>query len=226
MKYETVVSGVFIERRNRFIAKVTVDGREETVHVVNTGRMKELLVPGAKVFLAEGKNPARKTKYDLVGVCYGNIIVNIDSFAPNKLAAEYIPTLFPGVMLIKPETTFGNSRFDFYAEDKQDKIFLEVKGVTLCVGDQAKFPDAPTKRGAKHLLELIEAKKAGFRAAVLFVVAREDAVSFSPNEETDPEFAAALQKAMENGVEAYALSCRAGENSLTAKKLIPVLPKG
>lgn len=226
MNYETVVSGSFIARPNRFIAKVTVDGREETVHVVNTGRMKELLLPGAKVFLAEGKNPARKTKYDLVGVRSGDIIVNIDSFAPNKLAAEYIPTLFPGVTLIKPETVFGNSRFDFYAEDNNDKIFLEVKGVTLRVGDKAKFPDAPTERGTKHLLELIEAKKAGFRAAVLFVVAREDAVSFSPNEETDPAFAAALQKAVENGVEAYALSCRADEASLTAKKLIPVLPKG
>lgn len=225
MKYETVVSGIFIARPNRFIAKVMVDGREETVHVVNTGRMKELLVPKAEVFLSEGKNPARRTKYDLIGVRHGDIIVNIDSFAPNRLAAEYIPTLFPGVTLIKPETTFGNSRFDFYAEDKTDKIFLEVKGVTLCVGDFAKFPDAPTERGTKHLLELIEAKKAGFRAAVLFVIAREDTLFFAPNEETDPTFAAALQKAVENGVEAYALSCRAGKASLTAEKLIPVLPK-
>lgn len=223
MKYEKVIEGVFLSRPNRFIAKVEIGGTEETVHVVNTGRMKELLVPGAAVFLAEGKNPERKTKYDLVGVSHNGGIVNIDSFAPNKVAAEFIPTLFPGVVLIRPETTFGKSRFDFYIEDKTDKIFLEVKGVTLRVGDEARFPDAPTERGAKHLMELIEAKKAGFRAAILFVVAREDTKSFSPNEKTDPAFAEALQKAAENGVEVFAADCAVTKDSLTVRRFLPVL---
>ena len=222
MKYEKVIEGIFLSRPNRFIAKVAIDGAEETVHVVNTGRMKELLVPGAAVFLAEGKNPERKTKYDLIGVSHNGIIVNIDSFAPNRVAAEFIPTLFPGVTLIKPETTFGKSRFDFYAEDNRDKIFLEVKGVTLRIGDEARFPDAPTERGAKHLRELIEAKKAGFRAAILFVVAREDTLCFSPNEKTDPAFAEALRKAVENGVEAFAADCAVTKDSLTVRRLLPV----
>ena len=223
MKYQPIIRGVFLSRPNRFLAKAEINGGVETVHVINTGRMRELLIPGAAVYLRESQNPARKTKYDLVGVCHNGGIVNVDSLAPNRVAAEFIPTLFPGATQIRPETAFGKSRFDFYVEDKTDKIFLEVKGVTLKIGSEARFPDAPTQRGTKHLLELIEAKKAGFRAVILFVVAREDTESFSPNEATDPAFATALRKAVANGVEAFAVDCAVTADSLTARRFLPVV---
>lgn len=223
MKYENVISGRFKSRPNRFIAHIEIDGKEEICHVMNTGRMKELLLPGAEVFLSAGKNPNRKTKYDLIGVRRGDgEIINIDSIAPNKVAGEYIKTLFPDAKLIKPETFFDKSRFDFYIEDKNDKIFLEVKGVTLNIDGEARFPDAPTERGAKHLYELIEAKKQGFRAAVLFVIAMKGCNSFSANSATDPKFAKALLAAKENGVEVFAVDCKVTENGIFADLPIPV----
>lgn len=222
MRYESVVSARFISRPNRFIAIAELDGKEEVCHVMNTGRMRELLVPGAEIFLRPAENPARKTKYDLVAVRRGDETVNIDSLAPNKVAAEYIPTLFPDCKLIKPETKFGSSRFDFYIEDNSDKIFLEVKGVTLSRDGIAVFPDAPTARGAKHLRELAAAKAAGYRAAVLFVIAMKGIFSFTPNRETDPEFAAALSAAAAAGVEIYAVDCRVTPDSVAADSPVPV----
>ena len=151
MKYKKIIPARFISRPNRFTAFAEIDGRQEQCHVMNTGRMRELLVPGVEIFLCPAENTKRKTEYDVVAVRHGNEIVNIDSLAPNRVAAEYIPTLFPGCKLIRPETKFGNSRFDFYIEDSFDKIFLEVKGVTLNCAGEARFPDAPTLRGTKHL---------------------------------------------------------------------------
>ncbi|MBQ7873634.1 MAG: DNA/RNA nuclease SfsA [Oscillospiraceae bacterium] len=223
MKYENVISGRFISRPNRFIAHIEIGGKEEICHVMNTGRMRELLLPGAEVFLCEGKNPNRKTKYDLIGVRRGDgEIINIDSIAPNKVAGEYIRTLFPDAKVIKPETFFDKSRFDFYIEDKNEKIFLEVKGVTLNVEGEARFPDAPTERGAKHLYELIEAKKQGYRAMVLFVIAMKGCFSFAANSATDPKFAKALCEAKQAGVEVLAVDCRVSADGIFADKAIPV----
>ena len=223
MRYENVVSGRFISRPNRFIAHIEIGGKEEICHVMNTGRMKELLLPGAEVFLYEGKNPNRKTKYDLIGVRRGDgEIINIDSIAPNKVAAEYIKTLFPGAKLIKPETFYEKSRFDFYIEDNSDKIFLEVKGVTLNIDGEARFPDAPTERGAKHLHELIEAKKNGFRACLLFVIAMKGCHSFAANSATDPKFANALLEAHENGVEVFAVDCKVFADEIIADTPVPI----
>ena len=223
MRYENIVKGKFIERPNRFVAVVEVDCEIHRVHVKNTGRCKELLVPGCKVYLSVSDNPERKTKFDLIGVRRNDgEIINIDSIAPNKVAGEYIKTLFPEAKLIKPETFFEKSRFDFYIEDNSDKIFLEVKGVTLNIDGQACFPDAPTERGAKHLHELIEAKKAGFRACVLFVIAMKGCSSFAPNSATDPKFAKALFEAKENGVEIFAVDCKVAANGIFADKSVPV----
>lgn len=222
MRYKRVISARFVSRPNRFIAVAELDGREEICHVMNTGRMRELLVPGTEIFLLPAENPARKTKFDLVAVRRGDEIVNIDSLAPNRVAAEYIPTLFPGCKLIKPETKFGNSRFDFYIEDNFDKIFLEVKGVTLNRDGIAMFPDAPTLRGAKHLRELAAAKAQGYRAAVLFVIAMKGIFSFAPNRETDPDFADALSEAARAGVEIYAADCRVEPDFIAAENKIPV----
>ncbi|MBQ7124291.1 MAG: DNA/RNA nuclease SfsA [Oscillospiraceae bacterium] len=223
MKYENVVSGRFLSRPNRFIAHIDIDGKEEICHVMNTGRMRELLLPGAEVFLSPGKNQNRKTKFDLIGVRRSDgEIINIDSIAPNKVAAEYISTLFPGAKTVKPETFFEKSRFDFYIEDNNDKIFLEVKGVTLNIDGEARFPDAPTERGAKHLYELIEAKKQGYRACVLFVIAMKGCYSFAPNAATDPKFARALFEAKENGVEIFAVDCKVTADEIIADSAIPV----
>lgn len=223
MKYENVVGGRFLNRPNRFIANVETEGKIEVCHVMNTGRMKELLLPDAEVYLCRSKNPARKTKYDLIGVRRSDgELINIDSTAPNKVAAEYIKTLFPTASIIKPETFFDKSRFDFYIEDNSDKIFLEVKGVTLNVDGEARFPDAPTERGTKHLYELIEAKKQGFRACVLFVIAMKGCSSFVPNFATDPKFAKALYDAKENGVEIFAVDCIVDTDKISADKSVSV----
>lgn len=218
-----MVTGEFVSRPNRFIAHVLVDGSDTVCHVMNTGRMKELLVPGVTVYLQRASNLERKTKYDLIAVMHEGSVVNIDSMAPNKVAPEYIPRLFDGVTYVRPETVYGNSRFDFYIETSEEKIWLEIKGVTLRQGTKALFPDAPTERGAKHLRELAEAKRNGFRAAVLFVIAMEGIESFSPNAETDSAFAAALSDAAKAGVEIYALSCKVTPNELVPSDAVKVI---
>lgn len=222
MTYQKIISGIFRRRPNRFIAYVETESGLEICHVKNTGRCRELLVDGAKVYLEESGNPARKTKYDLVAVEKGSLLINMDSQAPNKAAAEYLPTLLPDLTLLRPETRFGNSRFDFYAETQKEKWFIEVKGVTLERDGAALFPDAPTQRGTKHLQELCQCVNQGYRAGVLFVIQMTGVSYFSPNSETDPEFAAALKKASQCGVRLEAIDCHVTPNSMTPHEKITI----
>lgn len=214
MIYGNIRQGYFISRPNRFIAMVMLDGKEEVCHVKNTGRCKELLTEGAIVFLEESQNPNRKTKYDLIAVYKGDRLINMDSQAPNKVVMEYLPRMFCDVTLIRPETKYNNSRFDFYVETEKDKIFLEVKGVTLEEKGVVRFPDAPTERGIKHIQELIACKKAGYQAYIIFVIQMEDVSYFEPNIATQPEFAKELRLAKEAGVKILAFDCKVEPNSL------------
>ena len=225
MQYAHVRPAVFQARPNRFVARVLLDGKEETVHVKNTGRCRELLVPGARVYLAEGDNPARKTRYDLVAVEKGELLVNLDSQAPNKVFAQWAGSggFRPGLTLLRPETTWGNSRFDFYWEDAAgQRGFVEVKGVTLEEAGHVRFPDAPTLRGVKHLEELVRARAEGYEAAVCFVVQMEGMVDFAPNDVTHPAFGAALRRAAAAGVTVLAMECAVTPGSLAIRRPIPV----
>ena len=225
MHYKNIVEGRFLDRPNRFIAQVMLDGRTETVHVKNTGRCRELLVKGAKVYLEKSDNNARSTAYDLVAVEKGDRTVNMDSQAPNKAAEEWLRGggLFPDVTMVRPETKFGNSRFDFYVETNQEKIFIEVKGVTLEEEGVVRFPDAPSDRAVKHVEELVEAKQNGYRVFVLFVIQMDGVRYFTPNRQTHPEFAKALCKAAEAGVEVLAYDCRVTPDSMTINNPVPVV---
>lgn len=222
MRYEKVIPGVFRKRPNRFIAHVETAGGLEVCHVKNTGRCKELLTDGARVYLSESSNPARKTRYDLVAVEKGELLINMDSQAPNKAAAEYMETLLPGLTLLRPETPFGSSRFDFYAEAAGERWFVEVKGVTLEQEGLCLFPDAPTERGAKHLRELCACMEQGFRACILFVVQMAGVRAFSPNTKTDPAFSAALCTAAQKGVRLEAVDCLVTPDSLTVRQKLPI----
>ena len=225
MQYAHVRPAVFQARPNRFVARVLLDGKEETVHVKNTGRCRELLVPGARVYLAEGDNPARKTRYDLVAVEKGELLVNLDSQAPNKVFAQWAQAggFRPGLTLLRPETTWGNSRFDFYWEDAAgQRGFVEVKGVTLEEEGHVRFPDAPTLRGVKHLEELVRARAEGYEAAVCFVVQMEGMVAFAPIDATHPAFGAALRRAAAAGVTVLAMECAVTPGSLAIRRSIPV----
>lgn len=222
MRYKTVVTGVFHSRPNRFIALVDVEGREEVCHVKNTGRCRELLLPGAQVVLSVSDNPARKTKYDLVAVWKeGTGLVNMDSQAPNAAAAELLPRLFPGAV-IRAEQRCGLSRFDFSLETEQGVGYLEVKGCTLEREGHAYFPDAPTERGVKHLRELTELRRQGRCAAVLFLVQMKGVHAFSPNDGTDPAFGAALREARGAGVEILCYDCLVTPESMIADQPVPV----
>ena len=222
MRYKTVVTGVFHSRPNRFIALVDVGGREEVCHVKNTGRCRELLLPGAQVVLSVSDNPARKTKYDLVAVWKeGTGLVNMDSQAPNAAAAELLPRLFPGAV-IRAEQRCGLSRFDFSLETEQGVGYLEVKGCTLEREGHAYFPDAPTERGVKHLRELTELRRQGRCAAVLFLVQMKGVHAFSPNDGTDPAFGAALREARGAGVEIFCYDCLVTPESMIADQPVPV----
>lgn len=207
MKYSDIIKGKFKSRPNRFIAIVDIDGTEEICHVKNTGRCKELFVEGATVYLQKANNPNRKTLYDLIAVRKGNRLINIDSQIVNGAALEYMPVLFDNIKLIKPEHVYGNSRFDIYLETETDKIFVEVKGVTLEKDGTALFPDAPTERGVKHLKELQKAVLDGYKAYVLFVIQMDNISHFEPNKETHPEFAEELKNAQKNGVTVLAYNC-------------------
>ena len=225
MQYAHVRPAMFQARPNRFVARVLLDGKEETVHVKNTGRCRELLVPGARVYLAEGDNPARKTRYDLVAVEKGELLVNLDSQAPNKVFAQWAQAggFRPGLTLLRPETTWGNSRFDFYWEDAAgQRGFVEVKGVTLEEEGHVRFPDAPTLRGVKHLEELVRARAEGYETAVCFVVQMEGMVDFAPNDATHPAFGAALRRAAAAGVTVLAMECAVTPGSLAIRRPIPV----
>ncbi|MBQ6947140.1 MAG: DNA/RNA nuclease SfsA [Clostridia bacterium] len=224
MQYPGCVTATFLARPNRFVAKIVLEGREETVHVKNTGRLRELLQPGVTVILAEGNNPARKTKYDLVAVQKSDGFVNIDSQAPNFVAAEWLPHsgLFSDKAVIRREVTFGASRFDLFVEDGDRKAFIEVKGVTLDQGGTARFPDAPTERGIKHIEELIRARETGFETYLLFVIQMKGVTAFAPNDDTHPGFGAALRKADAAGVKILAMDCVVTADSLAIDTPISV----
>ena len=213
MKYREIVEGVFIDRPNRFIAHVDVNGIVETVHVKNTGRCRELLVPGAAVRLEVSDNPKRKTKYDLVMVCKQGLgWVNMDSQAPNKVVAEWLAA--KDYDLVRSEYPYGKSRIDFYMEKGNEKYLLEVKGCTLEVDGIGYFPDAPTERGVKHLHELKQAQRNGYQCAVAFVIQMEGIAEVRPNISTQPEFGTALEKAKAAGVRVLFLLCHIGRDSL------------
>ncbi|MBR1607623.1 MAG: DNA/RNA nuclease SfsA [Clostridia bacterium] len=220
--YEHVIPAEFLARPNRFIARVRIDGREETVHVKNTGRCRELLIPGARVWLAAGANPARRTRYDLVAVEKGGLLINMDSQAPNKAAAEALPRLFPEITGLRPEAVFGDSRLDFCADTGERKLYVEVKGCTLEEEGVALFPDAPTERGVKHLHELENAVRAGHDAALLVVIQMKGVRVFRPNRRTHPAFADALLHARDAGVQVLARDCLVTPDSLTLDQAVKV----
>ena len=213
MKYREIVDGILVDRPNRFIAYVEVNGAVETVHVKNTGRCRELLLPGTAVRLEVSDNQKRKTKYDLVAVHKQELgWVNMDSQAPNKVVGEWLAK--QGYDYIKPEFTYGKSRIDFYMEKGEQKYLMEVKGCTLEVDGIGYFPDAPTERGVKHLHELAQAQQAGYRCAVAFVIQMEVITEVRPNVSTQPEFGTALAEAKAAGVRMLFLLCRVGRDSL------------
>lgn len=227
MKYNNIKKALFLERPNRFIAYADLDGEVVKCHVKNTGRCKELLIPGkAYVFLEDhGENTGRKTRYSLVKVIKNNRIINMDSQAPNKIAYDWIAdgNLYEDISFVKREVTFGKSRFDIYYERGNDiKGFVEVKGVTLEEDGIARFPDAPTERGIKHLRELIEAKKNGYEANVLFVIQMKGITHFEPNYRTHKAFGLALQEAKAAGVNIYAVDCLVTEDEVMADSFVEV----
>ena len=226
MKYNEIIPAKFIERPNRFIAYVDMAGERTKVHVKNTGRCRELLKEQAQVYLEKSDNPNRSTAYDLVAVRKGERLVNMDSNAPNKVVEEWLRAggLFPDISLVRPETLFGNSRFDFYIESASGiKAFIEVKGVTLENDQVAAVPDAPSERAVKHVEELIEAHKQGYDAYLIFVVQMKDVKYVEPNRKTQPAFGEAIQNARNAGVRLLAYDCIVGEDSLRIDKEIPVV---
>lgn len=224
MRYNNIFKGTFISRPNRFIANVEINGKIETVHVKNTGRCKELLIEGVTVYLEKSDNENRKTKYDLVAVCKGNRIINIDSQAPNKIFHEWAlkSNYFGKSIYIKPECKYKNSRFDFYIESEKRKIFVEVKGVTLEENNIVAFPDAPTQRGVKHINELIEAEKNGYEAYIFFIVQLENVELFVPNRRTHKAFAEALLNAKANNVNIMCLDCNVLKNEITSNEFVKI----
>lgn len=224
MRYKNIKKGIFKERPNRFIAYVEIDGKIEVCHVKNTGRCRELLIPDAEVYLEESDNPSRKTKYDLVAVWKYGLLFNIDSQAPNKVFGEWLSTTdyFGEITHIKPEFQYKSSRLDFYAETKEKKILIEVKGVTLEKEGVLMFPDAPTERGIKHIKELIGASAQGYSSAVAFVIQTECAKYFTPNKDTHPEFCRVLKEAQGKGVEILALCCDVLPDRLSIREFVPI----
>ncbi len=213
MVYENITKAKFIKRPNRFIAEVEIDGQGEIVHVKNTGRCKELLLPGCEVWLTAPGTPDRKTKYDLVAVRKDNgILFNIDSQAPNKVVKEWLALQDYDVVL--PEYTYGDSRIDFYMERGSQKYLMEVKGCTLEVNGVGYFPDAPTERGIKHIRELIKAKEAGYTSILAFVIQMDGVFEVRPNVDTHPEFGTALEEAKKTGVEVWFLKCHVEPDEL------------
>ena len=223
MQYQTVVPGRFLARPNRFIAQVEAEGAVQTVHVKNTGRCRELLVPGAAVYLEKSANPRRKTAYDLIAVQKGALLVNMDAQAPNRVFAEWLEPQLPEGAVLRREYAYGGSRLDFCVESPRGLFLIEVKGVTLEDGGAARFPDAPTERGVKHIRELQKAAEAGLGAALFFVVQMEGMKSVAPNEETHPAFGAALREAAAAGVRVCAWDCAVTPESLTLRREVPVL---
>ena len=229
MKYENIRSATFVNRPNRFIAECDFSGERVVSHVKNTGRCRELLVPGATVYLDEPTGRERKTKYDLVAVekiCPDGrkILINMDSQMPNHSAEEFLRrgNLYPNATAIRREFAVGKSRFDFRIEEGDKVTYLEVKGVTLENDGIASFPDAPTERGVKHIEELIALKEQGFGAAILFVIQMKGITEFRPNDETHPAFGDALRRAATSGVQIYAYDCTVTPDTMTIDKPVEV----
>ena len=224
MKYSGMVSGVFRSRPNRFLAKVEIGGIPETVHVKNTGRCRELLVPGARVYCQKSDNPMRKTQYDLISVVKNGRLINMDSQAPNAAAGEWLRSGGLGEITdLRPETVHGDSRFDFSFLKEGRQCFLEVKGCTLENDGVCAFPDAPTQRGRRHLQGLARAAGEGYGAYVLFVIQMENVCSIHPNDDTDPDFGKALREAAKAGVTVLAMDCHVTEDSMTIRQAVPVI---
>lgn len=221
MKYKNVVTGEFIDRPNRFIAHVNIDGRIETVHVKNTGRCRELLIHGVKVSLSRSDNSERKTAYDLIAVCKAGLgWVNIDSQVPNTVVKEWLESgesPFKNITVLHPEYTYGKSRVDFYLECGERRIFIEVKGCTLEIERQGFFPDAPTERGVKHLKELQGAVREGYECYLAFVIAMPGISTVHSNGKTHPEFEKEYNRALENGVKVIMLECDVTTDSICYK---------
>ena len=225
MRYEYIITGTFISRPNRFIAMVDVSGTVERCHVKNTGRCKELLIEGTKVFLSKSDNPSRSTKYDLIAVMKGDKLINMDSQIPNYVAAEKLISipLFSEVTKIKNEFIYGDSRIDLMAEGDGKKYLIEVKGVTLENDGVVMFPDAPTERGTKHIRELMHSIKDGYIPCLLFVVQMDNVLHFEPNKITDPIFSKTLKEAKECGVHILAYTCDVKPDSISLKNEIDVI---
>ncbi len=222
MIYQQITSGIFLSRPNRFIAQVEVDGRVEICHVKNTGRCRELLVPGYRVYLARSNNPSRKTTYDLVAVDRAGKLINMDSQAPNRVAGEWLRQCFGAEAEIRPEIRYGNSRLDFCVKSGGRITYVEVKGCTLERDGVVLFPDAPTERGIRHLNELASCASGGqYGAMVLFVIQMEGVLCFRPNDAMDPAFGSALRHAAACGVEVVAVDCFVTPSSLVVRN--PVL---
>ena len=223
MKYGQMVAGRFLQRPNRFIAHVEIDGKTEICHVKNTGRCRELLPAGARVWCEIAQNPARKTKFDLITVQKGHRLINMDSQAPNIAAGEWLRCGGLGAIEnLRPETVHGGSRFDFSFTLEGRPCLLEVKGVTLEQDGVCAFPDAPTERGARHLRHLAQAAREGYGAYVLFVIQMSDVKYLRPHEETDPDFAAALRQAADAGVQVMAVDCHVEVDGMTIGKAVEV----
>lgn len=223
MHYPNMVPGIFLDRPNRFIAHVEINGKVEVCHVKNTGRCRELLPPGATVWCQRSDNPARKTGYDLITVRKGSRLINMDSQAPNIAAKEWLLSGGLGeIQDLKAEYTHGDSRYDFSFLRDGKRCFLEVKGVTLENEGICAFPDAPTERGSKHLRGLTRAAQDGFGAFVLFVIQMEDVRYLHPNDTTDPNFGAALREAAQNGVQILAMDCAVSEDAMVIRRPVQV----
>ena len=224
MRYENMTPGIFLSRPNRFIAHIEIDGAVEICHVKNTGRCRELLVPGCTVWCQRSDNPNRKTKFDLIAVQKGDRLINMDSQAPNKAAGEWLASGGLGeISELRPEVKHGDSRYDFSFIKDGKRCFLEVKGCTLEEDGVCAFPDAPTERGAKHIRGLTEAAQAGYGAYILFVIQMSDVKYIRPHDETDPAFGAALREAAQNGVHILAMDCAITPDTMEIR--LPVLVK-
>ena len=224
MHYENMEPAVFLSRPNRFVAYVEQAGKQEICHVKNTGRCRELLIPGAELYVQRSDNPARKTALDLISVKKGAQWVNMDSQAPNKAAAEWLKNGGFGTkeILVRPEYKYENSRFDFYLETEGRKAFMEVKGVTLEEDGTARFPDAPTERGVKHIRELIRCLDDGYEAYILFVIQMKGVHAFEPNDRTHPAFGETLREAAGKGVRILAYDCLVKPDEMTIDQRIEV----
>ena len=224
MKYTNITPAKFITRHNRFVAEVELGGERVLCHVKNTGRCRELLTDGATVYLEKSANPERKYQYSLVAVEKGERLVNMDSSAPNKAVYEWLKKgeYFRNITLIKPESSYGNSRLDFYFEYEGKKAYMEVKGVTLESEGVVSFPDAPTERGVKHLQELIKLASEGFEAYAMFVVQMRDVLYFTANGKNDPDFEKALKKAQQKGVKILCFDCDVKKDEMSIKNPVKV----